>query len=86
LTIIRGTNNDWPNVGRNVSSAMYKIIFDRECDLIDEAMERKERSMQVVAVSQSEDLLAVILANPLMIDAYRAGVPRNGARGAASIE
>jgi hypothetical protein len=46
----------------------------------------KSDSMQVVAVSQSEDLLAVILANPLMIDAYRAGVPRNGARGAASIE
>ena len=33
---------------------------------------------QVVAVSHSEDLLAVILANPVMIDAYRAGVPGNG--------
>jgi hypothetical protein len=46
----------------------------------------KSDSMQVAAVSQSEDLLAVILANPRMIDAYRGGVPRNGARGAASIE
>jgi hypothetical protein len=33
---------------------------------------------QTVAVSQTEDALAVILANPVMIDAYRAGVPGNG--------
>jgi hypothetical protein len=32
----------------------------------------------VVAVSQTEDLINVILANPVMIDAYRAGVPGNG--------
>jgi hypothetical protein len=32
----------------------------------------------VVAVSQPKDLLVVILANPVMIDAYRAGVPGNG--------
>src|SRR6202022_1829434 len=31
-----------------------------------------------VAVSQAGDLIEVILANPLMIDAYRAGVPGNG--------
>jgi hypothetical protein len=31
-----------------------------------------------VAVSQTEGTLAVILANPMMIDAYRAGVPGNG--------
>jgi hypothetical protein len=31
-----------------------------------------------VAVSQSGDLIEVILANPLMIEAYRAGVPGNG--------
>src|SRR5690348_3608273 len=31
-----------------------------------------------VAVSQSGDLIEVILANPLMIGAYRAGVPGNG--------
>jgi hypothetical protein len=31
-----------------------------------------------VAVSQSGDLIEVIIANPLMIDAYRAGVPGNG--------
>src|SRR5712691_366124 len=33
---------------------------------------------QVVAVSQTEELIAVILANPVMIDAYRAGVPIDG--------
>jgi len=33
---------------------------------------------QVVSVSQTEDLLKVIVANPAMIDAYRAGVPGNG--------
>jgi Cytochrome P460 len=33
---------------------------------------------QTVAVSQTEDAFAVILANPVMIDAYRAGVPGNG--------
>jgi hypothetical protein len=31
-----------------------------------------------VAVSQSRDLFAVILANPVMIKAFRAGVPGNG--------
>ena len=33
---------------------------------------------QTVAVSQTGDLIEVILANPAMIDAYRAGVPGNG--------
>jgi hypothetical protein len=33
---------------------------------------------QVVAVSQTEDLLKVMVANPTMIEAYRAGVPGNG--------
>jgi hypothetical protein len=33
---------------------------------------------QVVAVSQTEELLKVIVATPAMIDAYRAGVPGNG--------
>ena len=33
---------------------------------------------QVVAVSQSGKLIEVILANPVMIDAYKAGVPANG--------
>jgi hypothetical protein len=32
----------------------------------------------VVSVSQTEDLLKVEVANPVMIDAYRAGVPSNG--------
>ena len=33
---------------------------------------------QVVAVSQTEELLKVEVANPVMIAAYRAGVPGNG--------
>jgi Cytochrome P460 len=33
---------------------------------------------QVVAVSQTDELLKVMVANPTMIDAYRAGVPGNG--------
>ena len=33
---------------------------------------------QTVSVSQTKDALAVILANPVMIDAYRAGIPDNG--------
>jgi hypothetical protein len=33
---------------------------------------------QVVAVSQTEDLLKVMVANPTMIAAYRAGIPGNG--------
>jgi Cytochrome P460 len=33
---------------------------------------------QVVAVSQIENLLKVMLANPIMIKAYREGIPGNG--------
>ena len=33
---------------------------------------------QVVSTSQNDRMVAVILANPAMIDAYRAGVPTNG--------
>jgi hypothetical protein len=33
---------------------------------------------QVVAVSQTESLLKVMVANPIMIKAYRAGIPGNG--------
>jgi Cytochrome P460 len=33
---------------------------------------------QAVSVSQTEDRLKVILANPAMVEAYRAGVPGNG--------
>ena len=39
---------------------------------------RRYENWQVVAVSQTEDLLKVMVANPTMIDAYRAGVPGNG--------
>jgi hypothetical protein len=33
---------------------------------------------QLVSVSQTEDRLKVIVANPVMIDAYKAGIPGNG--------
>lgn len=33
---------------------------------------------QAVAVSKTDELMAVILANPVMTDAYRSGVPGNG--------
>ena len=33
---------------------------------------------QVVSVSQDGPLMAAILANPVMIDAYKAGIPANG--------
>jgi hypothetical protein len=35
-------------------------------------------SWEVVATSQNDRLVAVILANPVMIDAYRVGIPGNG--------
>src|SRR3989440_5129527 len=39
---------------------------------------RGYEAWQVVSVSQNGDLFAAILANPVMIDAYRAGIPGNG--------
>jgi len=33
---------------------------------------------RVIAISHNEDAMAVILGNPVMIDAYRAGIPGNG--------
>jgi hypothetical protein len=39
---------------------------------------RGYESWQVVSISQDGGLFAVILANPVMIDAYRAGIPGNG--------
>jgi hypothetical protein len=39
---------------------------------------RGYEAWQVVSISHDGDLLAAILANPVMIDAYLAGVPGNG--------
>ena len=39
---------------------------------------RGYEAWQVVSISHDGDLLAAILANPVMIDAYRAGVPGSG--------
>jgi hypothetical protein len=33
---------------------------------------------QTVAISRNEKLMAVILANPVMINAYQSGIPGNG--------
>jgi hypothetical protein len=33
---------------------------------------------QVVAVSETDELLKAMVANPVMVDAYKAGVPGNG--------
>jgi hypothetical protein len=41
---------------------------------------RGYENWQVVAVSQTDDLLKAMVANPTMIDAYRAGVPLDGDR------
>ena len=35
-------------------------------------------SWQTIGVSQTQDLIEVILGNPAMIDAYQAGIPDNG--------
>ena len=39
---------------------------------------RGYEAWQVVSISQDGPLMAAILANPVMIDAYAAGIPRNG--------
>ena len=39
---------------------------------------RGYESWQAVAISHSENAVALILANPVMINAYQAGVPGNG--------
>jgi hypothetical protein len=39
---------------------------------------RGYEAWQVVSISRDGDLMAAILANPVMIDAYRTGVPGNG--------
>ena len=39
---------------------------------------RGYESWQTIAISRNEKVMAVILGNPLMIDAYQAGIPANG--------
>src|SRR6184192_4411526 len=39
---------------------------------------RGYESWQSISISRNEKVEAVILGNPAMIDAYRAGIPRNG--------
>ena len=39
---------------------------------------RGYESWQAISMSRSEKVVAMTLGNPAMIDAYRAGIPRNG--------
>jgi len=39
---------------------------------------RGYETWQVIAISHNGDMLAVIVGNPAMIDAYKAGIPDNG--------
>ena len=39
---------------------------------------RGYESWQTISISRNEKVMAVILGNPLMIDAYQAGIPANG--------
>lgn len=39
---------------------------------------RGYENWEVVSVSLAEDVMAVILANPVMIEAYKSGIPGNG--------
>src|SRR5277367_5886662 len=39
---------------------------------------RGYENWQVVAVSQTDNLLKAMVANPTMMDAYRSGIPGNG--------
>ena len=39
---------------------------------------RGYEAWQAISISRNEKVAAVILGNPAMIDAYRAGIPRNG--------
>ena len=39
---------------------------------------RGYEAWQAISISRSERVVALILGNPAMIDAYRAGIPRNG--------
>lgn len=39
---------------------------------------RGYENWEVVSVSQADNVMAVILANPVMIDAYKSGIPGNG--------
>src|SRR5438132_4208649 len=39
---------------------------------------RGYEAWQAISMSRNEKVVAVILGNPVMIDAYRAGIPANG--------
>src|SRR4029077_12014431 len=39
---------------------------------------RGYEAWQAISISRNERVVAVILGNPVMIDAYRAGIPGNG--------
>ena len=63
--------------GGRADSAQDKYTFQHPNGLAFSDFKRY-KDWRVVAVSQTDDLLKVMVANPTMIDAYRAGVPGNG--------
>jgi hypothetical protein len=64
-------------LGGNAISAQDKYTVQVPNGLAFSAF-RGYEDWQVVGVSQTEEAIAVILANPVMIEAYRAGIPGNG--------
>jgi Cytochrome P460 len=64
-------------VGRRAMSAQDKYTLQVPNGLAFSEFKGYE-DWQTVAVSQTGDLIEVILGNPAMINAYRAGVPGNG--------
>ncbi len=62
-------------IAQDTSQAKYTV---RVADGLAFSEFRGYETWQIVAVSQTDELLKVIVANPVMIDAYRAGIPGNG--------
>ena len=64
-------------VGGRADSAQDKYTLEHPNGLAFSDF-RGYEDWRVVAVSQTDDLLKVVVANPTMIDAYRAGISGNG--------
>ena len=64
-------------VGRRAISAQDKYTVKVPGGLAFSEFKGYE-AWQAISISRNERVVAVILGNPVMIDAYRAGIPRNG--------
>lgn len=69
-------------IGLSVLSATAVTMEDKYAVQVPDGLAMSEfrgyESWQVVSISQTEELLNVIVANPAMIDAYQSGIPLNG--------